>query len=202
MKSDIELVEDVRKGDRKAFSELVQRHQRSLLRLSLRFLRDPMLAEDVVQESFIKAYEKLDLFEGRASFKSWLFQIAVNTAKNRLRSMPHDHISIDEVMIGGVDAGAENGMVRNDLTRILRAEIEQLPERQRIAVTLRVFEDLSFKEIAEIMTCPYDTAKANYRHGLMRLKERLEELQSETDWKDFENFLPMEGRRMAPEAEQ
>jgi RNA polymerase sigma-70 factor (ECF subfamily) len=201
MKSDLELVEDVKLGDRKAFSELVLRHQRPLLRLTMRFLKDQMLAEDVVQESFIKAYEKINLFEGRSSFKSWLFQIAVNTAKNRLRSMPLEQVNIDDVHLG-VDPGAESHMVRGDLTRILRAEVDLLPERQRMALNLRIFEDLSFKEIAEIMGCPYDTAKANYRHGLMRLKERLEELQGETDWKDFETFLPVEGRRIASEADQ
>lgn len=201
MKSDIELVEDVKAGNRRAFSELVQRHQRALLRLSLRFLREPSLAEDVVQESFIKAYEKIHLFEGRSSFKSWLFQIAVNTAKNRLRSLPHEYVSIDDVHLG-VDAGAESGMVQDDLRKIIRAEVERLPERQRLALSLRIFEDMSFKEIAQIMACPYDTAKANYRHGLMRLKERLEELQDQTDWKDFETMLPVEGGRMRTEAEQ
>ncbi len=201
MKSDLELVEDVKNGDRKAFSELVIRHQRPLLRLTMRFLKDQMLAEDVVQESFIKAYEKLNLFEGRSSFKSWLFQIAVNTAKNRLRSMPLEQVNIDDVHLG-VDPGAESQMVRGDISKLLHKEVDLLPERQRIALTLRIFEDLSFKEIAEIMGCPYDTAKANYRHGLMRLKERLEALQGDTDWNDFETFLPVEGRRMATEADQ
>ncbi len=200
MKSDIELVEDVKAGDGQAFSELVQRHQRALLRLSVRFLRDLALAEDVVQESFIKAYEKIHSFEGRSSFKSWLFQIAVNTAKNRLRSLPYEYVSIDDVNLG-VDPGAENNLVQLDLSRMIRQEVSQLPERQRIALTLRIYEDLSFREIAQIMACPYDTAKANYRHGLMRLRERLESLQSQTDWKDFENFFPMEGDRM-PEVEQ
>jgi RNA polymerase sigma-70 factor (ECF subfamily) len=201
MKSDIELVEDVRAGDRRAFSELVQRHQRALLRLCLRFLRDQALAEDVVQESFIKAYEKIHLFEGRASFKSWLFQIAANTAKNRLRGLSQDFVNVDDIHLG-VDPGAENGMLHDDLRRVIRAEVEQLPERQRIALTLRIFEDLSFKEIAQIMECPYDTAKANYRHGLMRLKERLEELQTEMDWTDFEGRVHIEGGRMIPEVEQ
>ncbi|MCM2280555.1 MAG: sigma-70 family RNA polymerase sigma factor [Bdellovibrionaceae bacterium] len=201
MKSDIELVEDVKAGDRRAFSELVQRHQRALLRLSLRFLREPSLAEDVVQESFIKAYEKIHLFEGRSSFKSWLFQIAVNTAKNRLRSLPHEFVNIDDVHLG-IDPGAENGMVREDLRKVIRSEVDRLPERQRLALSLRIFEDLSFKEIAQIMACPYDTAKANYRHGLMRLKERLETLQGQTDWEDFETMLPVEGGRMRTEVEQ
>ncbi len=201
MKSDIELVEDVKAGNRRAFSELVQRHQRALLRLSLRFLRDLALAEDIVQETFIKAYEKIHSFEGRSSFKSWLFQIAVNTAKNRLRSLTHEHVSIDDVNLG-VDPGAENDLVRMSLSQMIRLEVSKLPERQRIALTLRIYEDLSFREIAQIMGCPYDTAKANYRHGLLRLRERLEALQSQTDWKDFERFFPMEGERMGPEVEQ
>ncbi len=201
MKSDIELVEDVKAGDRRAFSELVQRHQRALLRLSLRFLKELSIAEDIVQESFIKAFEKIHLFEGRSSFKSWLFQIAVNTAKNRLRGLPREFVNIDDIHLG-VDPGAESGMVQGDFRRAIRAEVERLPERQRLALTLRIFEDLSFKEIAQIMACPYDTAKANYRHGLMRLRERLEELQGETDWKDFETLVHVEGGRMRTEAEQ
>jgi RNA polymerase sigma-70 factor (ECF subfamily) len=160
-----------------------------------------MHAEDVVQESFIKAFEKIHMFEGRSSFKTWLFQIAVNTAKNKLRSLPQEHVSIEDVHLG-IDPGAETSLVRQDLRRVIRAEVERLPEKQRVALTLRIFEDLSFKEIAQIMQCPYDTAKANYRHGLMRLKERLEELQGQTDFKDFENFFPVEGGRMVSEAEQ
>src|SRR5262245_22038969 len=82
---DLKWVERVRAGERSAFSNLVRRHQKSLMRLCLRFMKDVDAAEDVVQESFIKAYERLTSFEARASFKSWLFQIAVNTAKNKLR---------------------------------------------------------------------------------------------------------------------
>ncbi|MES2962253.1 MAG: sigma-70 family RNA polymerase sigma factor, partial [Bdellovibrionota bacterium] len=177
MKSDVELVQDVKKGERKAFSELVVRHQRALLRLTLRFTREQALAEDIVQESFIKAFQKIDLFEGRSSFKSWLYQIAMNTAKNRFRERQADLINIEDTHVG-VDAGAESGMVRNDIAKKIRDEVERLPEKQRIALTLRVFEDLSFKEIAQIMGCPYDTAKANYRHALLKLRERLEQEES------------------------
>lgn len=177
MKSDIELVLEVKQGNRRAFSELVQRHQRSLLRLSLRFTREQSLAEDIVQESFIKAFQKIDLFEGRASFKSWLFQIALNTAKNKFRERSHDMVNIEDVNLG-VDPGAEADMVQADIKKAIRAEVDRLPEKQRMALTLRIFEDLSFKEIAQIMGCPYDTAKANYRHALLKLRERLEEGES------------------------
>ena len=174
MKSDVELVEETKRGDRLAFSELVRRHQRSLLRVSMRFSRDTAQAEDIVQESFIKAYQKLALFEGRSSFKSWLFQIAMNTAKNRLRSRGHDYSPIEEATVG-VDPGAESDMIRTDVRSLIRREVGKLPEKQRLALTLRIFEDLSFKEIAVAMACPYDTAKANYRHALLKLRKRLEE---------------------------
>lgn len=184
MKSDLELVQDVKNGDRKAFSELVVRHQRSLLRLTLRYTREQSLAEDIVQESFLKAYQKLELFEARASFKSWLYQIAMNTAKNKFRERGLDLMNIEDTQLG-VEPGAETGMVKADIQAALRAEIERLPEKQRIALTLRIFEDMSFKEIAEIMACPYDTAKANYRHALLKLRERLESEDSVAGWDSF-----------------
>lgn len=203
MKSDTELVLEAKSGineiARPAFSELVHRHQRALLRLTLRFTRELTLAEDIVQESFIKAFQKIHLFEGRSSFKSWLFQIALNTAKNRFRERPRDLVDIEDVQIG-VDPGAEAGMVRVDVKKRIRAEVERLPEKQRMALTLRIFEDLSFREIAQIMECPYDTAKANYRHALLKLRERLESGDWLADWTRCGDLFPAEvmgrGRRI------
>lgn len=168
--TDLELVENVRRGERRAFSELVKRHQRGLLRMSLRFVKDIDSAEDVVQESFIKAYEKLNSFEGRSSFKSWLYQITVNTARNRLRERRHDVSDLEDVQIG-VPAVAETSLVHTAVAEILHKEVEKLPFKQKTALVLRVYEDLSFSEIAEIMECPYDTAKANYRHALIKLRD-------------------------------
>lgn len=167
----------------------------------LRFTREQSLAEDIVQESFIKAFQKIDLFEGRASFKSWLFQIALNTAKNRFRERVRDFVNIEDVHLG-IDPGAENGMVRADVKKRIREEVDRLPDKQRTALHLRVFEDLSFKEIAQIMECPYDTAKANYRHALLKLRERLEQAETLIDWNEFEGLLPMEAPGALPEIEQ
>lgn len=169
-KDDLELINDVRKGQRSAFSELVRRHQKALLRLCMRFVKDVNSAQDIVQEAFIKAYEKIDSFEGRSSFKSWLFQIGVNTAKNKLRDQFSKSLSYDEVEFS-VAAKAENQLIHNAVGTALKAEIEKLPFKQKTALILRVYEDLSFAEIAQIMQCPYDTAKANYRHALLKLKE-------------------------------
>jgi RNA polymerase sigma-70 factor, ECF subfamily len=181
LRTDLELVESVKAGERSSFSELVKRHQRGLLRLSLRFMKDMDVAQDVVQESFIKAYEKLNSFEGRASFKSWLFQIAVNTARNKIRESRHETTDIENVFLA-VGAVAESNLVHNVVTDIINVEVEKLPFKQRTALVLRVYEDLSFKEIAEVMDCPYDTAKANYRHALLKLRQVFEQQEELKNW--------------------
>lgn len=200
LKSDIELVQEVIKGNRKSFGELVNRHQRLLLRICLRFTRDLGQAEDVVQESFMKAFQKIESFEGRSSFKSWLIQIAVNTAKNKLRAQGNDHLNIEDVHLG-VDPGAESGMVQTDIRQQIQIEVERLPDKQKLALTLRIFEDLSFKEIAQIMECPYDTAKANYRHALLKLKERINRTHSDT-LGEFDRTIGISSMALALEAEQ
>lgn len=173
IKADLELVEEVKNGNVGAFSELVKRHQRGLYRLCLRFLKGAELAEDVVQEAFIKAYEKLHTFEGRSSFKSWLYQIGVNSAKNRLREFRYNMEDIENVHLA-IGASMEGRMAQTQLNELLTVAIDDLPPKQKSALMLRVFDDLSFKEIAQIMDCPYDTAKANYRHALLKLKEQFE----------------------------
>lgn len=179
--TDLELVEKVKAGDKRSFSELVKRHQRSILRMSLRFVKDMDVAEDVTQEAFIKAYEKLHSFEGRASFKSWLFQIAVNTARNKLRDFRRQTVDIDDVQLG-VQAEAETVLVHGAVADMLQQEVDKLPFKQRTALMLRVYEDMSFNEIANIMECPYDTAKANYRHALLKLRESFEQQQELKNW--------------------
>lgn len=169
MKADLELVQQVKEGDQLAYAELVKRHQKPLLRLVLKFTRDLDLAEDVLQESFVKAYQKINQFEGRSSFKSWLYRIAINTAKNKLRSLKKDQVSIEDVQLSQ-GAEAESALLKEAVAARMKEEIDQLPDKQKAALMLRIYEDMSFKEIAQIMECPYDTAKANYRHGLMKLK--------------------------------
>lgn len=198
--SDLELVEKVKSGDRKSFSELVRRHQRGVLRLSLRFVKDMDTAEDVTQEAFIKAYEKLSSFEGRASFKSWLFQIAVNTARNKLREWKKDTVDVDDVQLG-VAAVAETALVHGAVSDLLQQEVDKLPHKQKTALVLRVYEDLSFNEIAEIMECPYDTAKANYRHALMKLRQTFEQQSELKNWTEEVGGFFMEVNHAYAEAE-
>jgi RNA polymerase sigma-70 factor, ECF subfamily len=167
---DMQLVLEVKKGNRNAFSDLVRKHQKSLLRLCMRFVKDVNSAQDIAQDTFIKAFEKIDSFEGRSSFKSWLFQIGVNTAKNKLRDHFSKASSIDDMEFS-TPPKAEMALVENVVGQMLRAEVDRLPFKQKTALVLRVYEDMSFAEIAAIMECPYDTAKANYRHALLKLKD-------------------------------
>ena len=153
MKTDLELIQDVKNGFRKSFEELVFRHQRFLMKVVLRMTRDLDAAEDVVQESFIKAYRRLHLFEGRASFRSWLYQIALNTARNRFRKHAREVMNGDQLEMA-VDGRLDETLMERDVRSTLLREVEKLPDRQKQALSLRVFEDLSFKEIAEIMGCP------------------------------------------------
>ena len=194
---DLTLVLKVKEGDRKAFSELVKRHQKGVLRLCLRFMKDLDAAEDVVQESFIKSYERIETFEGRSSFRSWLYQIAVNTAKNKLRERRDGITDFNQVPLA-VAAKAESKMVHNAVADLILKYVELLPFKQRTALVLRIYEDLSFKEIAEIMECPYDTAKANFRHALMKMKDELSRHHDLKNWSEADgewmelNHNPME----------
>jgi RNA polymerase sigma-70 factor (ECF subfamily) len=200
LKTDLQLVEEVRQGERSSFSELVKRHQRGLLRLSRRFMKDADIAQDVVQEAFIKSYEKLNLFEGRASFKSWLYQITVNTARNKLRENRYDFTNIDDVNLG-VSATVENVLVHAAVSDLIQTEVDRLPFKQKTALVLRVYEDMSFAEIAEVMECPYDTAKANYRHALMKLKETFENQSELRKWTEDVGGFFMELNTKFAEAE-
>mgnify|MGYP001485813082 CR=1 FL=1 len=183
--TDKELVKNVKDGNRVAFSELVKRHQKPLFQFIIRYTRNENLAEDIVQDAFIRAYTKIHTFEERAAFKSWLYRIALNLAKNKLRREKPQY-SIDNVKVGKV-AEAESALVYETIQKRIQVEIDALPAKQKEALHLRVFEDLAFKEIAEIMDCPYDTAKANYRHALLKLKQTFGEDQALREWLNMIN---------------
>lgn len=172
MQTDEELVNEVKSGSRGAFGELVKRHQRAIYRLAMRFTADHGSAEDIMQETFIKAYQNISSFEFRSSFKSWLYRIAINNSKNRLRSSSGHGISVDDITVIH-DTQVEKDLQLRELGVVIYNEVLKLPVRQRTALILRIYDDLSFQEIALIMECPYDTAKANFRHGILKIKESM-----------------------------
>jgi RNA polymerase sigma-70 factor (ECF subfamily) len=170
MKTDKELVILAQGGCLDAFSKLVERHQRLALNVSMQIVKDFELAEDITQESFIKAFKSISNFKMQSAFKSWLYKIVINTAKNKLRHLSKKYLSLDKVEIA-MNQDNDEKIEYNFLREKLELLINQLPEKQRVVLYFKVFEDYSFQEISEILDCPYDTTKANYRHGLMKIKK-------------------------------
>ena len=168
--TDQQLVVRVQEGDKRAFDLLVLKYQHKVHAIVGRFVRDTDEVADVVQEAFIKAYRALPKFRGESQFYTWLYRIAVNTAKNylvsRSRRPPGSDVDIDdaEYYSGSEylkDLGTpENQLFRDELESVIVNSIAELPEDLRTAVTLREYEGLSYEEIAEIMECPVGTVRS------------------------------------------
>ena len=166
---DQQLVERVQKGDKRAFDVLVLKYQHRIYSLVTRFVRDPDEVQDVVQEAFIKAYRALPGFRGESAFFTWLYRIAINTAKNylvsRARRPPGADVDIEDAeyleSAGALRdlAGPENQLMTEQLRAVIDKAIRALPEDLRTALTLREFEGLSYEEIAEVMRCPVGTVR-------------------------------------------
>jgi RNA polymerase sigma-70 factor, ECF subfamily len=168
---DLQLVERVRQGDQRAFGLLVEKYQRKLMRLLSRMVRDPHEIEDIAQEAFIKAYRALPQFRGDAAFYTWLYRIAVNTAKNYLssrgRSMPtvsdqamNDEDEPDERLVAQDISTPETELLSKQVAIAVNQAVDALPEELRQAITLREIEGLSYEEIAETMACPIGTVRS------------------------------------------
>ena len=174
--TDLMLVQRTVAGDQKAFELLVIKYQRRIERLIGRMVRDVDLVEDIAQETFIRAYRALAQFRGEAQFYTWLYRIAVNTAKKALMDLKRDPLVSESALRGGGgDDDDETSAVENELTSsetpetVLAAKeiagavnsaMEALPEELRQAVTLREIEGLSYEEIAEVMNCPIGTVRS------------------------------------------
>lgn len=185
--TDLLLVERVQAGDQEAFGLLVSKYQRKLLRLVMRLVRDPAEAEDVVQESFIKAYRALPNFRGDSAFYTWLYRIGVNTAKNWLVANGRRMLTVSEMVEDDNDHIEESILLRDDETpdRILMSKeigetvehaMAALPEDLRTAVSLREIDGLSYEEIAQIMDCPIGTVRSRIFRAREAIAARLRPL--------------------------
>jgi len=189
--TDQQLVDRVFKGDKHAFDLLVLRYQHRILGLIGRFIRDPAEVEDVTQEAFIKAYRALPKFRGDSAFYTWLYRIAINTAKNymvaRGRRPPATDIDVEdaEFLEGNsllTDIGTpEANQEKEDLQRVINEAIEDLPEDLRTAFTLREFSGLSYEEITEIMECPVGTVRSRIFRAREALDKKIRPLIDNTD---------------------
>jgi RNA polymerase sigma-70 factor, ECF subfamily len=184
--TDNQLVERVLQNDNRAFTLLVLRYQHKVLGLIGRFVKDPHEAEDVAQEAFLKAYRALPSFRGDSAFYTWLYRIAVNTAKNYLvsrgRRPPSTDVDMDDAEL--VDDTStlrdvetpDSSMERDDLQRVINKAIEDLPEELRTAFTLREFSGLSYEDITEIMDCPVGTVRSRIFRAREAIDKRIKEL--------------------------
>ena len=184
--TDKELVRRVKKGDRDAFDLLFSRYQHKILNLVSRYLRDPQDVEDVAQEAFIKAFRALPRFRGESAFYTWLYRIAINTAKNHLvarsRRPPGTDVEVEDAeYFDGNDAlreseSPEAALARDQLSAEIDHAIAELPDDLRSAVTLREFDGLSYEQIAEIMDCPVGTVRSRIFRARESIDKRIEPL--------------------------
>ncbi len=173
MDNDIELLDRYMAGDSAAFDELVKRHQRHLYSLIYRMVNDHDEAADLLQKTFVKAFLSVSGFERRSSFKTWLYQIAINLTKNFYRDKAaFERVSLDDVVIKKNPKTIDSMMERQE-RRMLRQAVAALPHKQRLTVILRIQESKKFEEIAEILNCSVGTAKANYHHAVEKLKKMM-----------------------------
>ena len=164
------LVEKVQQGDKKAFDVLVLKYQQKVANIVTRYIRDPVESLDVTQEAFIKAYRALPNFRGDSAFYTWLYRIAINTAKNYLVSQSRrpPGTDVDAESAEQIDSGErlkdraspESILLSDEIATTERNAIEALPEELKTAITLRELEGLSYEEIAEAMDCPIGTVRS------------------------------------------
>lgn len=168
--ADQELVRRVQNGDKQAFDILVLKYQHKLIQLISRYVKDPSEAMDIAQESFIKAYRALPRFRGDSAFYTWLYRIAINTAKNHLvartRRPSENVVDVqDAEQLEGAGrlkehATPEHLLLSDEIAETVAQAIEDLPDELRTAISLREFEGLSYEAIAQTMNCPVGTVRS------------------------------------------
>lgn len=180
--TDQQIVEKVQRGDKNAFNLLVTKYQHKVAHLVSRYVKHSGDVADVTQEAFIKAYRALPNFRGESAFYTWLYRIAVNSAKNYLvaqgRKPPANDVDADEAdFYDGSDAlkeqnSPERSLMSSQLEKVLFETVEQLPPDLREAITLREMEGLSYEEIANVMDCPVGTVRSR----IFRAREAIDKV--------------------------
>ena len=180
-RSDLDLVERAQRGERAAFDVLVLRYQHKVMKLVMRYIRDAMEAEDVAQEAFIKAYRALPGFRGDSAFYTWLYRIAINTAKNTLVSGKRRPLDYDldpqnpeqyEMHARLKDEATPERLLLTEEIRVtVDAAMAELPEDLRTAIVLRELDGLSYEEIAAAMDCPVGTVRSR----IFRAREAIDQ---------------------------
>jgi RNA polymerase sigma-70 factor, ECF subfamily len=185
--SDLSLVRRVQRGERGAYDLLVLKYQHKVVKLVMRYLRNPADAEDVAQEAFVKAYRALPQFRGDSAFYTWLYRIAINTAKNALAARDRNPVSYELDLQGSDDSSdmvsrlkdpetPEGLALTEEIRDTVNHAIEQLPEDLRTAIVLRELEGMSYEEIAASMDCPVGTVRSRIFRAREAIDRRLREV--------------------------
>ena len=184
--SDLALVERVQKGDRASFDVLVLKYQHRVLKLIMRYTRDPAEAEDIAQEAFVKAYRALPGFRGDSAFYTWLYRIATNTAKNALvarKRRPVDYdFDMNDPEQHDVQSRLQHGdtpealVLSDEIRETVNAAMAALPEELRAAIVMREIDGLSYEDIAAAMECPVGTVRSRIFRAREAIDERLRPL--------------------------
>ncbi len=180
------LVQRVQRGDQVAFELLVMKYQRRIFRLIMRFIRDPSQAEDVAQETFLRAYRAIAQFRGDSQFYTWLYRIAVNTAKKALaegarelslRDQPGetDETSAHDAQLSDMET-PEAVLAGRQVARTVNDAMDGLPEDLRTAIALREIEGMSYEDIAQVMSCPVGTVRSRIFRAREAIARRLRPL--------------------------
>ncbi|MGA0585677.1 RNA polymerase sigma factor RpoE [Dyella sp. KRB-257] len=185
------LVERVQKGDKRAFDLLVRKYQHKVIGLVSRYANNHAEAEDIAQDAFVRAWRAIGSFRGDSAFYTWMYKIAVNTAKNHLvalgRRPPAGDIDADDaVFVPGSDRMHENAtpereLMRQQVEQTVFAAVQALPEELRTAITLREVEGLSYEDIAEAMNCPIGTVRSRIFRAREAIDEKLRPLLSDRE---------------------
>lgn len=184
--TDKELVKRVQKGDLAAFDMLFSRYQTKIVNLISRYVRDSEEVQDVAQEAFIKAYRALPRFRGDSAFYTWLYRIAINTAKNHLvarsRRPPSVDVDVDDADFRD-DADMlresedpESALARDQLRATIDTALQDLPDDLRSALTLREFDGLSYEQIAQVLDCPVGTVRSRIFRAREFVDQRIDPL--------------------------
>jgi len=189
---DEDIVLRVQRGDRSAFDFLVIKYQHKIIQLVNRYVKDPSEAQDVAQETFIKAYRALGNFRGDSAFYTWLYRIAINTAKNYLvsRSRRSSDYQVDiqdaealenAPQLQGMET-PERLLLNQEIIDTIKIAIDKLPEEMRTAIMLREFEGMSYEEIAEAMDCPVGTVRSRIFRAREAIDNKLNPLLEHGDF--------------------
>jgi RNA polymerase sigma-70 factor, ECF subfamily len=169
--TDDQLVERVKNGDSRAFEELVVRHQKSMYYFVLRILKNPLDAEDTVQRIFLLAYQNIKGFRSDATFKTWIYRIGINQCHNYFRQNKNrEFISVDDIPVTDSKPDPEGDFSDRERLSHLQKAVDRLPYKQKMVVTLRIYQELNFEEIGKTLNISANSAKVNFHHALERLK--------------------------------